>query len=216
RLPAVTPARPVPPVKRELPARGRASGASIGTRRGKPVDRLKGIRRASARLALGLSLIIAVGCWAGAGVVDAQRPFPEPPDSLILANEFIEIAVNVSDENTGRFAVNTTGGDPLRGVDDYKPLIYSSPLAGPWSSYTTVRVDGVDYVFGGRTGMRSGRAGQYGEPVELPHLDGGTIRTVWQLGDVRATQELSIADSITTGFPDTAKITYRLRNTGSV
>lgn len=180
------------------------------------MDRLKGIRRASARLALGLLLIIAVGYWAGAGVVDAQRPFPEPPDSLILANEFIEIAVNVSDENTGRFAVNTTGGDPLRGEDDYKPLVYSSPLAGPWSSYTTVRVDGVDYVFGGRTGMRSGRAGRYGEPVDLPHLDGGTIRTVWQLGDVRATQELSIADSITTGFPDTAKITYRLRNTGSI
>ena len=124
--------------------------------------------------------------------------------------------MNIGEENTGRFAVNTTGGDPTRRVDDYKPLIYSSPLSGPWASYTTVRVDEVDYVFGGRTGMRSGRTGEYGEVVELPHLEGDTVRAVWRLGDIIATQELSIADSITTGFPDTARITYRLRNAAPI
>lgn len=145
----------------------------------------------------------------------AQRPHPEPPESLILANDFIEIVVNIGEENTGRFSVNTTHGDPTRAEDDYKPLVYSSPLAGPWASYTTVRVDGTDYVFGGRTGMRSGRSGQYGTMVQAPQLQGDAIHAVWQLGDIEVTQELSIVDSITTGFPDTARITYRLRNTGS-
>lgn len=139
---------------------------------------------------------------------------PPPPDSLILSNDYVEIVVNAGDENTGRFAVNTTGGDPTRREDDYKPLIYSSPLSGPWASYTTVRIDGTDYVFGGPTGMRAGRAGRYGEMVEAPRDVGGMVRTVWRMGDIYVTQELSIADSITTGFPDTAKISYRVENRG--
>src|SRR5690554_984590 len=71
---------------------------------------------------VGAVALLVIGLCGGftAGNVYAERPFPEPPDSLILANDFIEIVVNVGEENTGRFAVNTTGGDPTRVDDDYK------------------------------------------------------------------------------------------------
>ena len=68
---------------------------------------------------------------------------------VTLSNEYIRIIVNGEDENTGRYALETTEGDPNRVSDDGQPLIYGRPK--PWTSYTSLRIDGEDYVFGGPT-----------------------------------------------------------------
>ncbi|MFA7371970.1 MAG: hypothetical protein WC074_00225, partial [bacterium] len=62
----------------------------------------------------------------------------------VISNEFISLRVNAGDYDTGRISVDTTGGDIGRDSDDDKPLIYGRPV--PWTSYTTIRIDGQDYI----------------------------------------------------------------------
>lgn len=139
----------------------------------------------------------------------------DDPDTVRLYNEYIAIIVNATDENTGRFAVQTTGGDPDRESDNESPLIYMIPGQIPWTSYATIRVDGIDYVFGGEATERAGRAGLIGEQLIAPRVvDGRRIETAYRLGPIDATQTLSIIRSSTTGLLDTVRIEYRLINTG--
>ncbi|MCK8824247.1 cellulosome anchor protein [Fuchsiella alkaliacetigena] len=131
--------------------------------------------------------------------------------NLRIKNDYISIAVNQEEENTGRFAVDVTGGNPIMESDEGKPLIYGRPT--PWASYTTIRIDGEDYVFGGETNQRAGRLGEYGEEVKAPYItDEGAIETVYRYGDLLVIQNLSFVRSSTTGLPDTAQIKYELKN----
>jgi len=138
-------------------------------------------------------------------------------ESLVIENEFITIIVNGRAEDTGRFSVNTTGGDPARAGDEQKPLVYGTERApGPWTSYTTVRIDGRDYIFGGPTGKRAGRTGLYGEMVTAPYVhEDREIRAAWRMEDVVVTQILGFAAGITTGQLDTARIEYVVTNEGN-
>src|SRR5690606_4941759 len=155
-------------------------------------------------------------------------------DSLVIENEYISIIVNGRAEDTGRFSVNTTGGDPARadpagfsanpaggcpgGAGSGRwPLVSGpEPAPGPWLAYTTVRLDGGGYVFGGPTGKRAGRPGLYGEMVRAPYIhEGREIRAVWRMEDIVVTQILGFAAGITTGQMDTARIEYVITNEGS-
>ena len=134
------------------------------------------------------------------------------PNRLVLSNEYIAVAVNRSPDGTGRFGVKVTGGDPFRSGDEEQPLIYG--FENPWTSYTTVRIDGKDYIFGGRTGKRSGGSGEFGQVIAGPVLDKekGIIRTVCRFDTVEVVQEIAVVESTTTMLPDTAKIQYTIVN----
>ena len=116
-------------------------------------------------------------------------------DRLKISNEFIEAAV---DKYTGKFTVGTTGGDPEIESDDYVWLTYGHP--NPWSSFTTVRINGKDYIYGS--------GGQF---VSLPHFEGSSIVSDWKIEDVIVTQSLSIVYS-DTGNPDALQIKYTIKN----
>ncbi|MGI6038361.1 MAG: cohesin domain-containing protein [Limnochordia bacterium] len=135
----------------------------------------------------------------------------EPQSGVVtLANDYIEIVVNAQEQNMGRFSVNTTGGDPYRPGDENKPLIYGG--YNPWTSYTTIRVEGRNYIFGGPTQTRAGRAGLYGEIIQEPQIVGDQIVTISKVGEVEVKQSLGFARSSTTGLFDTARIEYTLTN----
>lgn len=161
-----------------------------------------------------------VGLWIGAVLAILGTPALAPTaaaqglsQNLVIQNEFIAIMVNARAKNAGRFSVYTTGGDPVRKDDDGKPLIYGVPDPGPWTSYTTVQVDGQNYVFGGPTDDRPGRAGRYGTAIQAPTRVGNEqIVATWRVGPVEATQTVGFVKSLTTGLPDTARIAYTLRN----
>src|SRR5690606_9674641 len=73
---------------------------------------------------------------------------------------------------------------------------------GPVTSYTTVRIDGRDYVFGGATQRRAGRLGLYSDTIVGPFIhEGRAIHTVWRAEDIGVTQVLSIARGIRPGSP---------------
>lgn len=150
------------------------------------------------------------------GTAEAQTLQSRTGESIVIENEYISIIVNARDEDTGRFSVNTTGGDPERTGDEDKPLVFGTERSpGPWTSFTTVRVDDKDVVFGGPTGKRAGRVGPFSELVEAPHIhEGREIRTTWRIDDIFVTQKLTVAPGVTTGRPDTARIEYEVTNTG--
>ncbi|MFW5873186.1 MAG: hypothetical protein ACOCVD_00745 [Bacillota bacterium] len=131
--------------------------------------------------------------------------------NLRLENEYIAIVVNQSDNAMGRFAVETTGGDPARDDDENKPMIYGRPQ--PWPSYTTVKIDDDNYVFGGETERRAGEGEKYGELIEEPQVVGDSIVTIFELGGLEVEQSLMFERSSTTGLYDTARVEYNMTNT---
>lgn len=183
-------------------------------------------QRAQASLLwIGVALLVAAfftlpvaaqqGATASLELPAATQVSPDDESANVrLYNEYVAIIVNATEENTGRFALQTTGGDPDRTSDDESPLIYMVPGQSPWTSYATIRIDGIDYVFGGPATERAGRAGLVGEQLVAPHVaDGRRIETAYRVGPVDATQVLSIIRSSTTGLLDTVRIEYRLVNT---
>ncbi len=137
----------------------------------------------------------------------------EVTDLLMLENKYIKVFINSGPEETGRFAVDVAEGDPLRADDDRKPLIYGHPK--PWTSYTTIRINGQNYVFGRATKKSSGAGIPGGEIIFGPALNGNQLLTQCQYGQIMADQILDIARSPSTGAPDTARIIYRFTNQGS-
>ena len=159
------------------------------------------------RLPIGPLLILLAGGLV-AGALGAS------PATVTLENEAIRLTLNNTDDGRGRFAVDITGGDRTRATDDGQPLIYGRPV--PWTSFTTIRLDGHDYSFGGATARRSGKGLAVGKEVIPPLGREGALVTTWRYGDLEVTQHLSIAEGPTTGRPDTARIAYTMVNRGPV
>ncbi len=155
-----------------------------------------------AALAAAMALILAL-----------SAPSTDAAGTVSISNDYIRITVNAEDSETGRFGVETTGGDPENPEDSDLALIYGKPV--PWTSYTTIRINGEDWVFGGKASKRAGSSGKYGEAVAKPAVKGSSIVTTYMLGQVRATQDLSFAKNQMTGYFDTARIAYTLKNEGN-
>jgi hypothetical protein len=130
-----------------------------------------------------------------------------------ISNEFLRIRVNPGLEEAGRFAVDTTGGDPSRSADDNQVLIYGS--REPWTSYTTVLIDGKPFVFGGPTSRRAGLNTSVGSVVRAPAVSGETVVCAVHFGDVEITQELGFARGPMTRVKDSVRIAYRVTNRGN-
>lgn len=76
----------------------------------------------------------------------------------------------------------------------------------PWSSYTTVRVDGADSIYGSSSGTL----------VQAPTDDSATSNvSQWQVGDILVTQRLSLVANSATDRQDVAQIEYTVQNNGS-
>lgn len=134
---------------------------------------------------------------------------------LVLSNEYIAITVNDRTENAGRFSIKTTGGDPDRPSDDNAHLIYRlRDQKGPWTSFTTVLIDGKAWVYGGQTRDTAGAGASYGQPLQTPTLIAGKqVESKWQLGPLQVKQSISFVRSSTTGLVDTARIATEIVNT---
>ena len=131
-------------------------------------------------------------------------------NNLRLGNKYIVIFTNQDNNAKGRFAIETTGGAPMKTSDKSKPLVYGRPK--PWTSYTTLQINNTNYVFGGSTKRRAGQDANYGEVTEGPVIKNNQIYTSTLIENIKVEQILSIVKSNTTGLNDTAQIKYRLTN----
>src|SRR5690554_5217586 len=163
---------------------------------------------------LKLFILLIIIFTFSAAVVNAEEGFFTERDNynnLRLGNDYVVIVVNMDDNALGRFAIETTGGAPLRVDDMNKPLIYGRPK--PWTSYTTIWLNGEQYVFGGETGRRAGKSAKFGEVIRGPLIEDNSVKTVTRIADkLDVEQVLSFVKSSTTGLYDTIQIKYRVEN----
>lgn len=76
----------------------------------------------------------------------------------------------------------------------------------PGTSFSTLRVDGADNIYGSS-----------GTLLEAPHnINATTNRSKWQIGAIETTQIIEIVNNPQTRQDDVAKVSYTLRNTGTV
>ncbi len=125
-------------------------------------------------------------------------PFLLFPDIIQLQNEYIKV---MGDQKTARFAIKTTGGDPELKTDQDAFLLYYDDIDYP-SSYTTIRIDGKDYIFG----SRSGRV------IRKLFNRGSYLVSAWGKDDVSISQRLRFVKGVTTGNVDTIEVSYRVWN----
>ncbi|MBN1458364.1 MAG: hypothetical protein JXA57_02425 [Armatimonadetes bacterium] len=172
-----------------------------------------------------ICLVIAMLGLATLGFSQTPSPPPEPVQetkvgestaadeaALSIENEFLRVRVNTGPKEAGRFAVDTTGGDPSRRADDGQVLIYGS--REPWTSYTTVFVDGQPHVFGGPTERRAGLHAPTTELVAPPTVQDNELVASAVVGDLQVSQSLSFARSPTTRVRDAAAVSYIVTNRG--
>jgi hypothetical protein len=139
----------------------------------------------------------------------------ENGDLLNITNKYVKIFINNTPEETGRFAIDVTTGDPNRDDDNNKPLIYGHPR--PWTSYTTLRINNENYVFGkAAPTRRPGRKLPGGKIIDPPQVSDNRITMKCQYGSIVVEQILEITKSPSTGAMDTGRIKYIIHNTGTV
>ncbi|HEY3379136.1 MAG TPA: cohesin domain-containing protein [Armatimonadota bacterium] len=151
---------------------------------------------------------IALACLL---LLPAARALAETKN-LSIENEFIRLVVNRGPNEAGRFSIETTGGDPTRPASKNQQLIYGGNT--PWTSFTTVRIDDTNYVFGGATERRAGLGAKYGTLLSGPTVKDNAIDTAYQFDDIVVTQELSFERGASSRMLDTVGISYRIENTG--
>lgn len=115
---------------------------------------------------------------------------PTPELSTGPASAYIEAAV-------------TEGGQFTFGVPGGPIILFGHP--GPWSSYTTVRVDGADFDNNGA---------KFGNTIQPPTTTGNTNTGSWRVGStgVDIQQTLTLVKGYSTNKEDTFLISYRLTN----
>jgi len=162
-------------------------------------------RLISAGITASLVLAGALTGWAQAG--------PKAPTVVSIENEYVRTTANGGERETGRFSVNVTNGYPAQPDSQNQPLIYGGKA--PYTSYTTVRIDGTDFIFGGRTVRRAGAGGKFGTEVTAPVERDGVITCAYKFGDITVQQDLQIVRGQYSRVYDTVGIKYRLFNDGT-
>ena len=117
----------------------------------------------------------------------------------LLSNDYVAVSV---EETDARFTIGCTGGDPDNPNDDDEILLYGHP--NPWSSFTTIRVNGDNHIYGGASGSFT----------TSPYNDAsGTFnKCVWRTGDIEVSQILTLVNNPETSRPDIVEIRYTVFN----
>ncbi len=118
-----------------------------------------------------------------------------------ISNQLIAVQVG----SNGRFNMgalpDSTGGSGTNSYD----LIYRWP-GSPDTSFSTVRVDGTDNIYGSS-----------GTMVESPRdIDAKSNRSKWKIGDIEITQNIQIVNNPQTGREDLGRISYIVKNAGTI
>ncbi|MGI1659196.1 MAG: carboxypeptidase-like regulatory domain-containing protein [Desulfitobacterium sp.] len=139
--------------------------------------------------------------------VKGEKPFPSPAPAtrslLALQNGTIgNDNVQAKIGSDGRF----NAGLKELGRDNWFNMIYAWP-SDPWSSFTSLKVDGIDKVFGNTND---------GQFVQIPrNMNDFTNEAIWKTGDVSVKQVVQAGLNPATGIDDAIQIKYVLTNTGA-
>jgi len=131
-----------------------------------------------------------------------------------MENEFVRVVVSKGPNETGRFSIRTTGGDPTIPLSKNKHLIFGGDK--PWTSYSTINIDGVPYIFGGPTNRHPVADPHYGKTITVPTVvDNNKISYTESFGDIEVTQELGFVRGKDSRMYDTIGVSYTVINKGT-
>lgn len=155
-----------------------------------------------------LILILCLFVGFGGERVLAQNSGTRQHEDYRVSNDLVNVIQSTRPDGEGRFVVivNTDEG--------MKELLYYGN-SSPWTSFTTIRIDGKDYVFGGPTARRAGRNASYGV-IERHGVDehGWIVMTVLFEDSIRVTQRVGIAVGLSTGIESSMLVEYEIENVG--
>lgn len=157
---------------------------------------MRGIRRPASMRPVTVVVVCVLALAAAALAVAAPIANAVGPHNGLLA-------VQVGSD--GKFNIGAAPAADGTATADSWDLSYRWD-SSPWSAFTTVRVDGVDHVFGGGDGTW----------VKVPTDDSATSNSAqWKVGSILVTQTLSLVANSATGQQDVARIAYKVANQGS-
>ncbi|MCG7377490.1 dockerin type I domain-containing protein [Paenibacillus sp. ACRSA] len=127
-----------------------------------------------------------------------------------IANDFMKYSIN---SKTGGFSIETVDGHPQKAFDNNIPLLYKEDTArSNGTSFTTVRIDGKDYIFGQEYGW-FGIDTKLHEPVVSEQNRLLTI--AWDIKGYTITQKVSISTDPNNSRVGNVGISYDVVNNNS-
>lgn len=127
--------------------------------------------------------------------------FAQQAQRVSFSDAYLDVSM---DKRNGRFAVRTTGGDPLKPGDDHMPVLYEKEI--PETSFASFVING-DYVIFGNSYLES----SFVQPLTV---EGNRATAVWKYKDVEITQIVELIGVDPELSMGNARISYQIRNTG--
>jgi len=132
------------------------------------------------------------------------------PTVYSINNGYMEYSINTE---TGGFSIATLKGHPQKKYDNNKRLLYDG--TGTETSFTTVRIDGEDYIFGQDYGF-FGIDSKLDQPV-VNNVE-KSISTKWSIktkkGTVNITQKVMLSSDPNNDLCGNAGVGYTIQNLG--
>lgn len=127
-----------------------------------------------------------------------------------IQNDYIRYSINAK---TGGFSIETLDGNPQKEVDNNIPLLYREDAdRSCGTSFTTIRIDGKDYIFGRSYGF-FGLSTVLSTPVVS---EGGRLITVdWKINDYVVTQQVAVSEEADDDLTGNVGVSYTVKNTGN-
>lgn len=161
----------------------------------------KKFKRAVVSILAFLMVISIIPVKALADVIKAS-------DITAISNEFIKVSV---DNASGRFGINTVGGQPTRKKDQNLDMIFRGD--NPKTSFTTFKINGTDYIFGNPYKFAPNWFSEIVPPRTVKNQDGtSSIITEWKIEGVRIKQIITLITIDDKENAGNARISYEVKN----
>ena len=121
-----------------------------------------------------------------------------------IRNDYLEFSVN---KDTGFFAISTLDGHPQKAADNNMNLLYDGDSIE--TSFTTVRIDGKDYIFGQDYGIFGLSSSLEGPTVDAVN---NTISMTWTINGISITQKAQISRTDNTSSTGNVHLSYQIDN----
>lgn len=155
-----------------------------------------------------IAAVLAVAVLLSGIPLHAIASVVSAPKTTSIHNEYVTATV---DNATGRFAIRTVDGQPIRKKDNDVDLIFGGD--NPESSFTTFKIDGIDFIFGNPYKLAPEWFSEVSEPEIVRNADGTeSLITVWSIKGIRISQIITLILGDDLENAGNARIAYQVDN----
>ncbi len=148
-----------------------------------------------------LATLMTLSAFGGAMV------YADGTTSKSIRNQYLTFSVN---EQTGFFNIKTLEGHPQKAKDNDMNLLYAGDSIE--TSFTTVRIDGKDYIFGQDYGIFGITAQKATTTVDAVN---NAVYTEWTIKDIKITQMAFLSRTDNTMSTGNISLAYKVENNSS-